>query len=263
MRKGLVAIVGIAILLSSYSMCAADVVTDGLWAWYKLDETSGTNVADWTGVNDATLTGGTWTTDTPGAASSGALYLSGSSEWFQTSYGAGPVISDQFTIEAWIKRDETDVGEDYIAAKNGYYRFMATTAGSLALDFNRASDGASSWHSVSSVITPGIWQHVAATFDGTDVKLYLNGACLYTNDRDAGETFRAGSGTPNFGRYAVGGYVHGALDDVRLYNNNALTEAEILSNYQAIVPEPSSLLLMGMGLLSLLTFVTFRRTRRS
>ena len=73
---------------------------------------------------------------------------------------------------------------------------------------------------------PGQWQHVAATYDGTTVRIYIDGVQAAT------ETFTGNAGDSNtwkIGAYgsSARGFLDGSVDDVRIYNH-ALTANEAL-----------------------------------
>lgn len=76
------------------------------------------------------------------------------------------------------------------------------------------------------------WYHVAATFDGRQWTLYLNGN-FENSTTIATSTLVSGTGDLNIGAYASGSYhFNGAIDDVRIYNR-ALSAAEIKNLYQS------------------------------
>jgi hypothetical protein len=70
------------------------------------------------------------------------------------------------------------------------------------------------------------WYHVAATYDGTAMRLYLNGVEVGMVDKSG--ALDVNSAVPvNIGRNPDGSnHMHGSLDDVRIYNR-ALTASEI------------------------------------
>ena len=73
------------------------------------------------------------------------------------------------------------------------------------------------------------WTHLAFTFDGTTLKLYMNGALVRTSNINGSNS---GALTTSAGALRIGGnavfgeYFRGIIDEVRLYNR-PLTAADI------------------------------------
>lgn len=78
----------------------------------------------------------------------------------------------------------------------------------------------------------GTIYHVAFTFDGTNLKLYINGAVVATTAVSG--TVRAGADPIEVGRYSASGATtpDGVIDEVAVYGS-ALSAARILAHYQA------------------------------
>lgn len=79
----------------------------------------------------------------------------------------------------------------------------------------------------------GRWVHLAATFDGSTMRIYVDG-------RECGRMARPGAVRPNDGRFVLGNYevshpafFQGLLDDVRLYRR-VLSPEEIRSHSSAL-----------------------------
>jgi hypothetical protein len=95
----------------------------------------------------------------------------------------------------------------------------------------------SGWQHASSVmtLTSGNWYHVAGTYDGIAIKIYVNGALKAT--MPAPGAIVASTNHLNFGRdpsnpSASQRYWHGLIDEVELFNR-ALTDGEIGAIYKA------------------------------
>jgi hypothetical protein len=74
------------------------------------------------------------------------------------------------------------------------------------------------------------WTHVVATFDGSNVKLYVNGQPVATGTStsyapNTSKPFTVGRGESSF-------YFNGRLDEVAYYNK-VLSAAQILSHYNS------------------------------
>jgi hydrogenase maturation factor HypE len=84
-------------------------------------------------------------------------------------------------------------------------------------------------------VVANVWTHLASTFDGTTLRLYVNGTLVQS--KAVSGSIVAGTGALRIGGNAVWGeWFRGYIDEVRIYNR-ALTAAEIVSDMNAaIVP---------------------------
>ena len=133
----------------------------------------------------------------------------------------------------------------------------------MCINFLGRNSTNSGWNQWSSASDGGFtldsgWHHVALTYkfgDGSTMKGYVDGDLVtgawshggsdapYQNDED----IWLGSAQSGF-EYAT---IHGGIDEVAVYRT-ALSDERILAHYEAAVPEPSTLLLLGIGSLTLL-----------
>lgn len=181
------------------------------------------------------------------------------------------LTSGDFTVEAWIRLDETfDPGNRTIIAIQpdgtntrdfsfGIHRRSLENGGTYHLAVGDTTGPNRAW-SIGKPITLelGTWYHVAVT--GTKLndtqwsyKFYYNQAGdsstpdpLYTNTNtylapDESTNLRS-LGIGSYGAWGLG-YFPGAIDEVRI-SNIARTQFDTL----AVIPEPSSLLLIGLAL---------------
>lgn len=156
----------------------------GLAAYYKLDESAGSTAADVSGYgNDGTLI------DSPTWRSSGGQ-IDGALEFFggesvdipDPGVGTGP-----FTVAAWINSDDlSDYDKDYGAGiarsthSDSIGDWMVSVDDDGAVRFyywqSAGSDGDGVMRTADGTITSGSWYHVAVTWDGTNQRIYVNGA---------------------------------------------------------------------------------------
>jgi hypothetical protein len=102
--------------------------------------------------------------------------------------------------------------------------------GKLAL----LSDRSCNWAYASSTASVALnaWQHIAAVYDGSRVKYYINGALK--DDKAWGGMGQTNTGTLEIGRQqsTAPGYFTGNIDELRVYNR-ALSAGELWMHYQS------------------------------
>ena len=177
-----------------------------------------------------------------------ALQLGGTNAY--VTFGAAPGLgASQFTIETWFRRDgsgvATNTGTGGIVAVPLVTKGMAETEGStvdanyflgirgsdnvLSADFEDIATGLNHPIAGTTVIpADGVWRHVAATYDGTTWRLYLNGALEaslvvgnFTPRFDSIQHFVLGSALNSTGVVTSGqtaGFFNGVLDEARVWN---------------------------------------------
>ena len=151
----------------------------------------------------------------------------------------------KMTMSAWVKSDlpATDSSwRDVIMKKQDLGDLV------YALYGNSDTDGGPNAYirrtPISSTITQnagtptrlaqGTWTHLATTYDGTTLRVYVNG--VQVGSLAATGTIASSTGQVTIGGNSVWGeYFAGAVDDVRIYNR-ALSAAEITSLMNTIVP---------------------------
>lgn len=123
-----------------------------------------------------------------------------------------PILNTNFTsvtIEGWVFVDST-TGSDAGLFGKGTQRYGTTFHTNSRVYFYIRDGG----NSVSAPMTTGQWHHVVGYFDGTTIKLYIDGKQVANKTSsygftDVGATFTVGSATSFF---------KGNIDEVRVYN---------------------------------------------
>ena len=211
--------------------CGSD---PSLVACWPMDEGSGATAHDGGAApaNDASLVGSpVWVAGQHGQA----LRFDGGTQYGTTPDEASLDIVNQITIAAWIRPEEYDTQDLIKKATNGtvdgYELTLATTktdASSRRVFFRINQDTSGDTYRINATTEypiDGTWMHVAGTYDGETMRLYVNGVeesslavvmpIPINNDplRIGGESV------------ATRNYL-GAMDDARVYNR-ALTAVEI------------------------------------
>jgi Concanavalin A-like lectin/glucanases superfamily/Domain of unknown function (DUF1929)/Bacterial Ig domain len=222
----------------------------GLVAAYGFDEGTGTTTADVSGsANTGTITGATWST----AGRNGrALSFNGTSNWVTVPDAAGLRLSTGMTLEAWVRP----------AANTGWRTvLMKERPGGMSYDlygFDNSGrppavygnyGGTDVSASGGTALALNTWTHLAGSYDGTTMRLYVNGVQVATKARTGALTsstsaLRIGGNSP------WGEYFAGLIDDVRVYNR-ALTPAEITADMNTAVapagPDTTAPTVTGVG----------------
>jgi hypothetical protein len=160
----------------------------------------------------------------------GGLVLSGSfGDYVGVASSSALQMRNRLSIVGWFKRNTTG-GSSFPGAveKRGEYRLLssgpAAPSSKWRFDIRNSSDTA--WVTMATVapIANGVWQHIAATYDGTIMKLYVNGVLNNTMSTAAG--IKVGNGLLEIGRRDGWVGFPGAIDELYIYKA-VLTAAEI------------------------------------
>lgn len=208
-----------------------DNVTDGLVLYHKMSGSGGITSYDMnlTSDNNGTLTDmntglDNCTGNCSGWNSSGkygnCIVFDGVDDYVATTFNANQDIGcgNPFTIEAWIY---LKINNDYAAVLygGGTSRFYF-----IIKDTNNPFIGMGDWFSETSgvPITMNTWQHFVTTYDGTNVKVYVNAGTPWDSGNIGSKDFdnvNLGIGGPFY-------LFNGFIDSVRIYNRT-LTYDEI------------------------------------
>jgi hypothetical protein len=180
--------------------------------------------------NNGTLVNGTaWST---AGKFGGAVYFDGVNDYIKVLSSNSLNVKNRITIEAWINPAALPI-ESSIVSKGGslscgnYDLYIYN--GKLALLSTASCNWAYAAKNAS--ITANTWQHIAAVYDGSRLRYYVNGVQkdnIYWPGLGATNT-----GTLEIGKqqsYAAGNY-RGYIDELRIYNKS-FTSDEILMHYQ-------------------------------
>ncbi len=221
----------------------------GLLGYWRFDENNGAIAADSSGNGyDGKINGALWTSGKSGSA----LYFDGVDDYVLCAEraGTGPgvypkqLMPQTFSVSCWTRLDKfayfssfvgngIDTGDD----ECGFFLYNWGWVGDNERDFGLAirTETAMNYVETPNIYQTDTWYHLAATYDGTNVRIYVNGS-LVTGPTNVGGPIRwvsAGSGNyPE--RFAIGvwldpGYdlwIDGIIDEVG-YWDAVLTELEI------------------------------------
>lgn len=203
-----------------------NVTSPNLVAYYRMNRDSGTTLTDESGNgHTASLVGSpSWVSDWANYS----LQLNGNGQYVTCGSESDFLFTNQLTVEAWIY--PTDFKEEVymntIVAKTSWV-VWATYGWTLrygssrrTLNFNMSGAG-NTWIDcvADSVLTLNKWQHVAATYNGSAIILYVNGIQVAT--KSASGNIRNDSGSLCIGSINRPGDLRcmtGLIDNVRIWD---------------------------------------------
>lgn len=225
--------------LNQIAGCGSDSLT-GHW---RMDEASGSTVSDSSpcGMNSGILRGGAgWTTGKNGAA----ISLDGVDDYAEIPDHSSLGGMSALTVSAWVKLDQlpssgkyfTVAGKDQSGSEasyriaigsNGTGHFVVSTTGNYWYTAGTQAN-------FTTALSPGTWYYITGTYDGTTVKVYVNGSLQGSGSQAISGMIVNGTSPLRIGYPTSSnvGYFKGAVDDVRIYDR-ALTGAELTALYQS------------------------------
>ena len=204
--------------------------TNGLIVYYNFDTDPGSTVVDASGHgNNGTVYGAVWTN---AGRVGGALYFDGANDYVATT--VCPVTGSRpRTSAVWVYYlpclDKHILNWGSGATSSMWGLWVDPSCKPVAWGWG--DDLPSSMF-----LGYAAWYHIAATYDGTNRVLYVNGA---VQNRGISSLNTGTANNLQLGRGLSGGYWYGRIDEVRIYDR-ALTTEEIRDMYLCAMPAPSN-----------------------
>jgi len=219
------------------------VVPSGLVAAYGFNEASGLTTADASGNNlTGTLTNVTRTTS---GKFGSALVFNGVNAWV-TVADANPLdLTTGMTLEAWVNPTASGGGSwrnVIIKERPGgeVYNLYSNVDTNVPTVYVANTSGAVLDARGTSAVPLNTWTHLAATYDGTTLQLYVGGTLVGT--RAIAGPMVTSTGALRMGGNSIWGeFFQGSVDEIRIYNR-ALSVTEIQTDMNTPVggspPDP-------------------------
>ncbi len=210
----------------------------GLVASYPFDEGSGTTAHDTTGHgHDGTVVGAAWDAN---GKTGGCLDFGGGGDLVQIPASPALDFTTGATTEAWVFPTTSLTGWASVVqhAINDYFLHASHAAGAMRPAVGITTGSQIQWIGSTSPIPVGTWTHLAMTYGGGALRLYINGAQAVSTMLPNGITATSNQVTVG-GNVPYGEYFRGRIDDVRLYNR-ALSASEIQADMLAPAAPASS-----------------------
>ncbi|MEN8928981.1 MAG: LamG-like jellyroll fold domain-containing protein [Flavobacteriales bacterium] len=142
------------------------------------------------------------------------------------------ITGTSITLEAWIYPTSFKplVWQGNIINKEGnQIGYMLRAGGTGQLNFNIGTGAWNELNSPINTLTLNTWQHVAATYDGSFMRIFRNGIIIDSVARTASISQTTQNLVIGEGSFYTGRYFPGRIDEVRIWNV-ARTKAQIIAD---------------------------------
>ncbi|MES2761061.1 MAG: LamG-like jellyroll fold domain-containing protein [Bacteroidota bacterium] len=193
----------------------------------------------------AVVSGYTTTSNCPVAA---ALNFDGSSNRVDLGTSINNILDplNTITVEAWVN-PATTTGLGCIIGN-----YNTNNGNSMQLLLRRDFDNYAFWvdcgsgfqvvNSGPATVLVGTWQHVAGVWDGSELRIYIDGVLKSTQSNVNGSSFVSNSGSMMIGYNSINERFNGSIDELRVWTS-ARTACEINSYKMCEIPTTSAGLL--------------------
>ena len=202
----------------------------GLVAAYSFEEGSGSTTADVSGQgNPGVISGASWSAR---GKFGNALYFNGANSWVTINDSPSLDLTNSMTLEAWVYPTSTMSGWQAVINKEQPGGFGAAYYLAANSDLNQPELAVytTDWHKLygGPSLSANQWIHLAGTYDGTTLRLYVNGNQVSSQPQAGG--IDVTNGVLRIGGNSYWGeFFQGRIDEVRIYNR-ALSASEIQSD---------------------------------
>ena len=213
-------------------------------AAYSFNEGAGTTVSDASGYgNTGTIANATWTT---AGAYGRALMFNGTNARITIPDAASLHLTSGMTLEAWVNPSAvSSAWRDVIYKGTNNYDLEATSTTSGRPAGGATISSTNGWTIGTAALPLNTWTHLAATYDGTELRLYVNGVQVASQPR-TGNILTSTSALEIGGNSVSGHFFQGMIDEVRVFNV-ALTPTQIQSDMNSPIGSTFPIVSLSAG----------------
>jgi len=210
MKKEFLVLVMFIFSLSIVNAGEYEVDNNTVALWH-FNEGSGGTVLDESSNNIiGNIQGPTWTTS---GKYGNALEFDGENDIISNFNPNSPLdLTDQVTLEAWVNRNSFEDG--MVISKNGPYY--------LTVRDNKVEGGiyTGTWEQIRGTNFVGVneWNHIAMTYDGSMIRVYLNGELDASIPKTGTMPFTGQGLNIGWGAPGQNQFFNGTIDEVRISN---------------------------------------------
>src|SRR4051794_23928958 len=216
-------------LTANYKVAPTQQIPGLVGAW-GFDDGSGATARDSSGTgNNGSVSGALWSTT---GRYGGALNFDGVNDWVTVPDANSLDMTGPLTMEAWVKPDTVGTWDTVMMKEAvGYFSYALYGTTAWAAPSGWARDAVAE---AKQPLVAGNWTHLAFSYDGTNTRLYVNGALVTSTASpftlpNTDQPLRIG-GNNNWNTE----FFDGLIDEVRVYNR-VLTGAEVTTDMNTAV----------------------------
>ena len=216
----------------------APIVTDGLVFYVDAGNSksypgSGTTWSDLVGGVNGTLTNG----PTHNSGNGGYFEFDGTNQYYEIGQSMISGLA-AFSLEVWVKLDQTNspmnvmYHEWHIGDNAVLFRVQSNT---MQFYVRKSDDSGNIGGSFDSFSDTTNWNHIVGTWDGTTLKVHVNGTAMSTTYTGTGSVRTTTTNNAFVGYYGNPPVydLNGKISKLAIYNK-ALSTDEITQNYNAL-----------------------------
>jgi len=214
------------------------VITGDVWSfttgklvgWWKFDETEGGNAGDSSSSGNVGKLSGNPQWQPTGGKIGGAMEFDGVDDFVDCGNDASLDITEQITIAAWVKTNDAGNSQFNPFVTKGDRTYGLKHHSQNSIEFVIYDKFWQVTHYPVDGSFNGVWHHLAGTYDGNKLKLYIDGTLEVTTAYAGSIASSAANLNIATNSEESDRFYNGAMDDVRIYNY-ALSEGEITALY--------------------------------
>lgn len=183
--------------------------------------------------NDGTVNGAVLATDRFGCEDK-TYSFDGSSAYIEVPHSDSLELSDvnKVTIGAWVKKDSAQTGKIAIVTKSDESYILRFIGGNEPAFIIEHETGGEKTAESGITVSNDVWYHLVGTYDGTNVKIYVDGVDetdipTTATGMEDGSSYNLGIGE---NLQNPGKYLDGQIDDISIWDQ-ALTADQVLDYY--------------------------------
>jgi hypothetical protein len=190
MSRGLFAAAVTAVTIALAAPAGAQAQSFPLVGWWPMNEGSGQTVRDWSGKGNNGYLGSTPQADANDPSWIRGVFLGSALRYdgvddFLTIPSSSALEPQRLTVSAWVRNDGTPGEFKYIVAKGAVACYhssygMYTGAGGGLQFYVAGASTVTASPAASASVWDGKWHNVAGTYDGSKVRLYVDGVQVGT-----------------------------------------------------------------------------------